>query len=168
MIKDTLVQFEKTLGNMLKILDKAQEFCLVKKIEPSILLNSRLAPDQFHFTRQIQIASDTAKFMAAKLSNKTPPAFEDNEVTIEELKTRIEKTINYISGFSAADFKGSEDIRTTNPRMPGKFLPGNEYFFQHALPNFFFHTTTAYAILRHNGVDLGKKDFLGTINYRDL
>lgn len=168
MIKDTLNQFEKTLGNMLKVLDKAQEFCLAKKIEPSILLNSRLAPDQFHFTRQIQIASDTAKFMAAKLSNKTPPAFEDNEVTIEELKTRIEKTINYISGFNPSDFKGYEDIRTTNPRMPGKFLPGNEYFFQHALPNFFFHMTTAYAILRHNGVDLGKKDFLGTINYRDL
>lgn len=168
MVKETLVQYAKVLGNLSAILDKAQLFAEQKKIEPAVLLNSRLAPDQFHFIKQVQIATDTCKFTAAKLSGQTPPVFEDTEQTIPELKARIEKTIKYISGFKEDDFKGISDIRTTSPWIKGKFLPGNEYFWQYSIPNFYFHITTAYAILRHNGLEIGKGDYLGQLNYRDL
>ena len=168
MVKETLVQYAKVLGNLSAILDKAQLFAEQKKIEPAVLLNARLAPDQFHFIKQVQIATDTCKFTAAKLSGQTPPVFEDVEQTIPELKARIEKTMKYISGFKEDDFKAMNDIRTTSPWIKGKFLPGDEYFWQYSIPNFYFHITTAYAILRHNGLEIGKGDYLGHLNYRDL
>lgn len=163
---DFLVQFTKTLGNLSRILDKAQAYAEAKKFEPSVLLNARLAPDQFNFTRQIQITCDTAKGFAAKLSGQEPPKHEDNETTIPQLKERIQKTQQYLEAFQTKDFEGWETRKIYNPRYEGKSITGKEFLFQHGTPNFFFHVTTAYSILRHNGLEIGKKDYLGEINWR--
>ncbi len=161
-------QFTKMLSNLSSILDKAQTFSEQKKFEAANLLNARLAPDQFNFTRQVQLTCDTAKGFVSKLTGKEAPVHEDKETTIAELQQRIQKTIQFLSSVKAEDFKGWENRQITNPRREGKFLPGNEFALQHAVPNFYFHLTTAYAILRHNGLDIGKKDYLGELNYRPL
>jgi hypothetical protein len=122
----------------------------------------------FSFTRQVQIACDTAKFGVARLTGAEAPKFEDNEVTLADLQSRISKTREYLSTVKPEQFKGWEARKTTNPWIPGKFLPGDEYFVQYLIPNFYFHVATAYAILRHNGVEIGKGDFLGALNYREL
>lgn len=147
-------------------MDKADAYATTKKIAPEVLLNSRLAPDQFNFTRQVQIACDTAKFAAARLAGKEAPAHEDKEVTIAELKERIQKVISYLETFKTQDFAHAHEIKVTQPRWEGKYLTGQEYLIQHALPNIFFHVTTAYSILRHNGVEIGKKDYLGEMPYK--
>lgn len=161
-------QFCRMLNNLSRILDKAQEFAEKKKFEPANLLTARLAPDQFNFTRQVQIACDTAKFFAVRLTEKAAPTFEDKEATIPELKQRIQKTIQFLETIKPEDFKGWETRKTTNPRREGKYLPGNEFALQHAIPNFYFHMTTAYSILRSNGLDIGKVDYLGELNWRAL
>lgn len=161
-------QFSKMLTNLSLILDKAQAYADQKKLEPGALLTARLFPDQFHLTRQIQITCDSAKAYAAKLTGTEAPKHEDNETTIPQLKERIQKTIQYLATVKAEDFKGYEDRRITNPRREGKFLPGREFCMEQAIPNFYFHMTTAYSILRHNGLEIGKKDYLGALNYRDL
>lgn len=168
MTYDFVPQFCRMLNNLSRLLDKAQAYSEQKKFEPAVLLQARLAPDMFPFTRQVQIACDSAKWYAGRLTEKTPPAFEDKEATIAELKQRITKTIAYLETIKAEDFKGWETKKTTNPRREGKYLPGNEFALQHAIPNFYFHVTTAYDILRHNGVEIGKADFLGEINWRPL
>lgn len=162
----TVPQFIKTLSNLIRILDKGAAFAENKKIEFGVLLQSRLAPDQFHLTRQIQIACDTAKLCAARLSGKEAPAHEDNEKTLPELKARIENVIGYLKDFKPEDFRGAEDKHISQPRWEGKYLTGFEYVTQHALPNIYFHLTTAYAILRHNGVEIGKKDYLGELPFK--
>lgn len=159
-------QFMKMLKNLNHFFDKAQAFATAKKIEPEVLLNSRLAPDQFALTKQIQIACDTAKLAAARLTGKDAPAHADQEKTLPEVKERIQQTIQYLETFKAADFNNVDDKKITQPRWDGKYLSGQEYFVQHVLPNFYFHVTTAYAILRHNGVDLGKKDYLGELPFK--
>jgi uncharacterized protein len=161
-------QIPKMLKNLSTFLDKGAAFADGKKIEPEVLLNSRLAPDQFNLVRQVQIACDTAKFAAARLSGKEDiaPVFEDNEKTVADLKARLEKTIKYLKSFSENDFAGANDRRITQKRWEGKTLSGSEYLAEYALPNVYFHVTTAYAILRHNGVDVGKKDFLGELPYK--
>lgn len=159
-------QFKKTLHNLSLMLEKAAKNAETKKYDVEVLLNSRLAPDQFNLTRQIQIACDTAKLAVSRLTGKEAPKNEDTEKTLPELKSRIEQTINYLNTFSAKDLQNVEEKRITQPRWEGKYLLGDEFFVQHAIPNFYFHMTTAYSILRHNGVEVGKKDYLGEMPYK--
>jgi len=151
------------LGTLDKILDKAADFAKRKEIDPAVLLNARLAPDMFPFTRQVQIACDMIKGGAARLSGSEIPKFEDNETTIAELKARIAKTLDFVNGISADKFSGGEkrDILLQMRRGDLKFI-GLDYLRDFVLPNFHFHLTTAYAILRHNGVEIGKQDYLGS------
>ena len=160
-------QFTKMLGNLLAIIDAAAKHADEKKFEVGVLLQSRLAPDQFNLIRQVQIACDTAKNCAAKLAGKDAPSYEDTEQTLAEVKARIEKTMSYLRTFSAESFSGAPARRISQPRWQGKTLSGEEFLVQHAIPNFYFHVTTAYAILRHNGVSLGKKDYLGELPYKE-
>jgi hypothetical protein len=159
----TVNQFVKMLNNLSRFLDKGAQYADSKKIAMEVLLNSRLAPDQFNLIRQVQIACDTAKFSAARLTGKEPPVHEDKEVTLADLKTRIQLVVTYLKTFKESDFKGAEERKVTQPRWEGKYLWGSEFVSQHVIPNFYFHVTTAYSILRHNGVDVGKKDFLGDL-----
>jgi uncharacterized protein len=151
----------RVLGNIGKFLDKGAALSAAREIDPSVLLNSRLAFDMLPLTRQVQIACDSVKGAAARLSGTEIPSFEDNETTVAELKARIAKTLEFINGIAAAKFAGSEerDITVVTRRGDLKFK-GLDYLRDFVLPNFYFHATTTYAILRHNGVELGKSDFL--------
>lgn len=150
------------LGNLSTILDKADAFAAQKKIEPAVLLNSRLAPDMFVLTRQVQIACDMVKGGAARLAGAEVPSFPDTETTIAELKARIAKTTEFIGSFDAAKFQGSEDRDIVLKTRGGDLsFKGLGYLRDFVLPNFYFHLTTTYAILRHNGVEIGKNDFIG-------
>jgi hypothetical protein len=162
----TVPQFTKMLHNLNLMMDKAVQNSVERKFEMDVLLNSRLAPDQFNFIRQVQIACDTAKFYAARMTGKEAPVNEDTEKTLPELKARIETVIGYLNSFKAEDFKGAEERKISQPRWEGKYLTGFEFATQHAIPNVYFHVATAYAILRHNGVPVGKKDFLGEMPYK--
>ncbi|HEY1078619.1 MAG TPA: DUF1993 domain-containing protein [Bdellovibrio sp.] len=162
----TIPLFTKTLHNLTHMLEKAVTYAETKKFDTSVLMQSRLAPDQFNFIRQVQIACDTAKLGAARLTGKEAPAHDDKEQTLAEIKTRIHETIAFLNTITAKDFEGAADRKITQPRWEGKYLMGNDYVNHHAIPNFYFHVTTAYSILRHNGVDLGKKDYLGEIPYK--
>ena len=168
MITDIFNQFAKTLTNLSAIIDKAQKNAEARKFDANVLLQSRLAPDMFNLIRQVQIATDAAKSGVAKLCGVEAPKWEDSETTIADLQARISKTIDYIKSANTTQFEGWESRKTLNPRKEGKYLPGNEYLYQYVIPNFFFHVTTTYAILRHNGVDIGKNDYLGEIHYRSL
>lgn len=154
--------FLKQLGAMLKWLDKAEAHAQAKKFDTAVYLGLRLAPDMLPFASQIRITSDTAKGCVARLSGQEPPKFEDNEATLDELRQRIRKTIDYVQSVPASAIDGSEERDITLPmrnRDPLHFK--GEFYLKHwALPNFFFHCTTAYALLRHAGVELGKPDFL--------
>ncbi len=162
----TIPQFAKMLMNLNIILDKAAKHAETKKFEVEVLLNSRLAPDQFNLIRQVQIACDTAKLAASRLTGKDAPVHEDNEKTLSDLRTRIQQTVSYLNNFTAQDFKGADEKRISQPRWEGKYLLGFEFATQHALPNLYFHISTAYSILRHNGVEIGKKDYLGEMPYK--
>jgi hypothetical protein len=144
-------------------LDKAVAHAQAKKIDPSVLVNARLAPDMFPLSRQVQIATDHAKGATARLSGRENPKYEDTESTIDELKARIAKTLAFVSSVPAAEIDGSEekDITLTIGGQP-RTLKGQRYLLHNALPNFFFHVTTAYDILRHNGVEVGKRDYMGS------
>ncbi|WP_437623950.1 DUF1993 domain-containing protein [Sorangium sp. So ce1151] len=154
--------FVKMLGNLSAILKKAAAYAEAKKIEPRVLLDARLAPDMLSLTRQVQIASDTVKGCGARLAAVDVPKYEDNESSFDDLQARIAKTIDFLNGLKAEQIDGSEEREVTIPTrdQPLKFqgLPYLQYF---VLPNFYFHVTTAYAILRHNGLDVGKMDYLG-------
>jgi hypothetical protein len=133
-----------------------------KKIEPPVLIQSRLFPDMFAFARQVQIACDSAKFGAARIAGVEAPSYEDNETTFAELIARVNKTVAFLETLKAEQFEGSEDKTVTwTTRSGSKEMQGLSYLQRHTLPNLYFHITTAYNILRHNGVELGKKDFLG-------
>ncbi len=162
----TVPQFTKTLQNLIHLLDIGVKHAEHKKFEVDVLLQSRLAPDQFNLIRQIQIACDTAKLAASRLTGKEAPKHEDNEKSLNELKTRIEQVVRYLNGFSKADYAGAEERHVSQPRWEGKYLTGNDYVIHHVIPNFYFHVTTAYAILRHNGVEVGKKDYLGELPFK--
>jgi hypothetical protein len=163
----TVPQLINILGQIKRWLEKAQAHADAKKFDAKVLLSARLAPDQFHLTRQIQTACDNAKNLSARLAGVEPPRFEDTEATLEELHGRIDRTIAWLSTLSREQFEGAEERRIVLPFMPGKHMIGAEYLVQFALPNFYFHAATAYAVLRHNGVDLGKTDFLGQVNLRE-
>jgi hypothetical protein len=156
--------FVKTLGNLAAILDKGAAFAAARKIEPSVLLNWRLAPDMLNLTRQVQIAADHAKRAPARLAGLEAPVYEDNEASFAELKARIDKTLAFINSLKPGQIDGSE-VRDITLKIGGgsQTLSGQAYLLHNALPNFFFHVTTAYAILRHCGVEIGKKDFIGQI-----
>jgi hypothetical protein len=164
----TVIQFSKMLKNLSAILEKGKIFAETKKIDVNILLNSRLAVDQFNLTRQIQSACDTAKLGVARLAGKedTAPKHENGEATIAELQERIHSVLDYLSGFTREDLAIAETQKITQPRWGGKYLNGLEFAIEDAIPNICFHVTTAYSILRHNGVEIGKKDYLGTMPYK--
>jgi hypothetical protein len=150
------------LGNLSTFLDKAATFADAKKFDVAVLLNARLAPDMFSLTRQVQIACDMIKGAAARLSGTEIPKYEDNEATVAELKARIAKTLAFVNGVDAAKFAGSEDRDILLQTRAGELrLKGLNYLRDYVLPNMYFHVTTTYAILRHNGVELGKPDFIG-------
>jgi len=153
--------FANVLTNLSWILEKAAASAATRKIEPAVLLASRLAPDMFPLTRQVQIACDIAKNSAARLAGQEPPRFEDNETTIEQLRARIARTVDYMSGLPASAFAGAETRELKVPMRERTLEFRGLDFLQHwAIPNVFFHVTTAYNILRHNGVELGKNDYL--------
>jgi len=159
----TVTQYSKMLDNLSRILDKAAQYAEAKKFNVDVLLNSRLAPDQFNLIRQVQITCDTAKFGAARICGKEAPSHPDTETTLAELQARIKTVQDYLASFTAQDFVGAEARHVSQPRWEGKYLKGSEFILQHSLPNIYFHIATAYSILRHNGVDVGKKDFLGNM-----
>ncbi len=159
-------QFAKMLHNLSILLDKGQSHAEAKKFDAEVLLNARLAPDMLPLIRQIHIACDSVKLGASRLTGKDGPVNDDKEKTIPELKARIESTLGFVTSLKEADFKGWEERKISQPRWEGKWLTGNDYFHQHIIPNVYFHITTAYAILRHNGVDIGKKNYLGEMPYK--
>lgn len=162
MYQASVPAFIRGLTNLRAILRKAQDHAEAKKIDPAVLLASRLYPDMHPLVRQVQIAVDAAKFCVARLAGQEPPKFEDVEKTFEELDARVAKTIAYIKEVDAAKLDGS-DSRTVTLNLPSGALEfeGLDYLFNFGLPNFYFHLTTAYGILRHNGVEIGKFDYLG-------
>jgi hypothetical protein len=157
------------LGNLSAILDKAAAHCAAKKIDPSVLAGSRLYPDMFNFTRQVQLATDFAKGCGARLAGLEVPKFEDNEATLDQLKARIDKTLAFLGSLRPEQFSGAEQ-REIVLRFGDREIrfDGRDYLLKAVYPNFFFHVTTAYDILRHCGVELGKSDFVGALDFRPV
>ena len=155
--------FAKFLGNLEKWLDKGQALAEAKKFDPQVLVDARLAPDQWSLKGQIQGACDTAKYACSKMTGKESPSHPDTEVTLADCRTRIRTVLDYVATFSRDDFNGAEERRVTHLWMRGKAIRGGDYLDHFVLPNFHFHITTAYEILRHNGVALGKEDLLGSL-----
>ena len=161
MYTETFAQFKKQLGQLDKWLGTAAEYAESKKIDPAVFPGLRLAADQFPLARQVQICCDTVKLAASYLTGKPADSQADEEKTIPELQARVRWLIGYLDSFGAQDFAGAATRVVSQPRWKGEWMTGADYFLQHAMPNFYFHLTTAYAILRHNGVNVGKRDFLG-------
>lgn len=162
MYQISIPAFTRALGNLSAILVKAAAHAEAKKIDPSVFINSRLAPDMFPLARQIQVATDAVKGCAARLAGIEIPSYADTESTFPELQARIAKTLDFIKSVSATQIEGSEG-RTVTLKLRGndvQFL-GLPYLLEFVLPNLYFHVTTAYVILRHNGVEIGKMDYLG-------
>ncbi|MFI4960365.1 MAG: DUF1993 family protein [Hyphomicrobiales bacterium] len=161
--------FEIGLNALAAVLDKAAAYAAAKKVDPAVLLGWRLAPDMFALARQVQVACDQAKNGATRLAGAEPPKFEDTETSLEQLKQRIAKTLAYIKGLDAKAIDASADREITFPLGPNKGqMKGGDFLNHFVLPNFYFHLTAAYAIVRHCGVELGKRDFLGTIPIKRL
>ena len=157
--------FARMLSNLVVWLDKAEAHAQAKKFDPSVYMTARLAPDMLPLPKQIQIACDGAKFCVARLASVDGPKFDDSETTLEELRQRVKKTIDYVLSVPAAQIDGSDAKDISVPRRDGAVLMKGEAYLKHfAMPNFFFHVTTTYALLRHNGVELGKMDFLGAMS----
>ena len=163
MYQASIPAFVRMLGNLSAILDKAAAHAEAKKIAPAIFINARLAPDMFPLSRQVQIATDMVKGCAARLAGIEVPSYEDNEATFEELQARVAKTIAFLQSIRAEQIDGSEerDITVKFGSREFKFL-GQAYLVDFVIPNFHFHLTSTYAILRHNGVDIGKMDYIGS------
>lgn len=162
MYQASVPRFANTLRNLSAILDKAQAHAEAKKIEPAVFTQSRLAPDMFALSRQVQIACDSAKGAVARLAGAEIPKHEDTEQTFAELKARIVKTVEFIESLKPAQIDGSED-KEVLIKLRGQDVKfgGLQYLLGFAYPNFYFHVTTAYNILRHNGVEIGKRDYIG-------
>jgi hypothetical protein len=166
MYYETLGQMKKMLRQLDKWLEAAGAFAKAKSFDPDLFLGFRLAPDQFALGRQVQATCDVAKLATARLTGKDAPTHPDTEKTLDELRARVHSVLEYLDGVSAKDFEGAASRVVTQPRWEGKVMTGADYFLEHGLPNFFFHTTHVYAILRHNGVNVGKRDYLGTLSLR--
>ena len=164
---ETITQFAKMLENLDRWLGAASGFAEKKKFAPEVLVQARLAPDQYELTRQVQSACDTAKYAAAYLSGQKAPSHPDTEKTIGELRARIQTCVQYLESVKPSEYAGAAERRVSPPWLGGKWFKGADYLMQLAVPNFYFHVTTAYAILRHNGVDLGKRDFIGSLKLKD-
>ena len=159
-----LPAFETGLNALSGVLDKAAAFTAAKKVDPAVLLSWRLAPDMFALARQVQVACDQAKNGAARLAGAEPPKFEDNETSLDQLKQRIAKTVAYLKTLDAKAIDSAAEREITFPLGSSKGqMKGDDYLNHFVLPNFYFHLTAAYAIVRHCGVELGKRDFLGAI-----
>jgi hypothetical protein len=156
-------QMKKQLGQLDKWLEVAEAHAKERSFDSSVYAGLRLSPDQFPFSRQVQIACDTTKLGASRLTGKDAPSQPDTEQTIAELRARVASAVAYLGGFSSKDFDGAGERTVTQPRWEGKTMTGADYFLEHVVPNFYFHLTTAYAILRHNGVPVGKRDYLGPL-----
>lgn len=165
---ETVPQLSKMLGNLSAWLDAAVEHSQAKKYDASVLLASRLAPDMFPLRRQIQAACDQAKLAPARVTGKDAPKHEDGEQSLDELRARIAEVRAYLATYSAADFEGKDERIVALPFLPGKGMRAADYVREQVLPNFYFHAAMTYAILRHNGVDVGKRHFIGSLNLRDL
>ena len=162
MYQASVPRFVNILGNLSNILDKAQAHVDAKKIDAAVLPNFRLFPDMLSMIKQVQIACDGAKGVVARLAGVEIPVFEDNEATLADLKARIAKTIAFVQSIKAAQIDGTEDKDIVIKRGDKEtHYKGMQFLLGHALPNFYFHVTTAYNILRHNGVEIGKRDYLG-------
>jgi uncharacterized protein len=160
-------QCTQTLKNIETCLDKAEQYAVAKKFDVGVLMTSRLAPDMQPFIYQVQSACDCVKGAAAWLSGQTPPKHEDNEQTIHEVRARIRKTVAFTESVKEAQYAGASERNVSLSWKPGKIIGGEDYLMQITIPNVFFQVSMAYAILRHNGVDLGKMDFLGPMNFVD-
>lgn len=155
--------FVRMLGNLTAILDKAAAHAAARKIDDAVLLGARLYPDMFPLSRQVQLATDFARGTAARLAGLEPPSAEDKEQTFVELSARVDGTLAYLRTLPAAQIDGSETREITRTiRGVTRTFNGQDYLLRYALPNFYFHLSTAYGILRHNGVEIGKTDFIGT------
>jgi hypothetical protein len=164
MSQTALPTFEIGLTALSGVLDKAAAYAAAKKVEPAVLLGYRLAPDMFALARQVQVACDQAKNGTARLAGVEPPKFEDHETSLDQLKERIAKTVAFLKTLDAKAIDASADREITFPLGPNKGqMKGGDYLNHFMLPNFYFHLTAAYAIVRHCGVDIGKRDFLGAI-----
>jgi len=165
MSSSSVPTFEIGLSALSAVLDKAAAYAAAKKVDPSVLLQSRLYPDMFALVRQVQIASDQAKNGISRLAGVEPPRHEDNETTIDQLKDRLARTLSYLKSIDLKKVDGAADRDITFPLGPTNkgHMKGAEYLNHFVLPNFYFHLTAAYAILRHCGVDVGKRGFLGAI-----
>ncbi len=163
MSQSSLTSFEISLNALSSILDKAAAYASAKKIDPTVLLHTRLFPNMFDLARQVQVAADNAKNGSARLAGVDPPRYEDNETTIDQLKARLAKTVAYLKTLDRKEIDSSADHDITFPLGPTKkgHMKGDDYLNHFLLPNFHFHVTAAYAVLRHYGVDLGKSDYLG-------
>jgi len=161
----SIEQYVLTLTNLKNFLIKAEAFAKAKKFDIQVLLNTRLFPDMFPLGKQIQTACDAAKFCASRLTDVKAPVFEDNEVNFDDFIKRIEMTIDYLKTITLEDFQNYEEKKIKFPWNPGMELRGKDYLVQFAMPNFYFHVTTAYNILRSSGIELGKSDFLGQIDW---
>jgi uncharacterized protein len=158
--------FKKSLGQIQTWFDAAEAHAKAKSFDPNVLLAARLSPDQFAFTRQVQIACDTVKLGCSRLTGKEAPTQADTETTFDELRARIKSVIAYVESVTSKDFEGAGARSITQPRWEGKTMTGHDYFYEHVIPNFYFHTAHTYAILRHNGVSVGKKDYLGQLTMK--
>jgi hypothetical protein len=159
----SVLPMKKMLENVGAWLDTAKKHASDKGFDANVFATSRLAPDQYPLIRQVQSSCDSAKFAVSRLTGKEAPAHPDTEQTIDELKARVKTAVAYLDTLSAKDFEGAETRRVLLPFLEGHYLTGLDYLNQMALPNFYFHVTTTYAILRHNGVNIGKRDFIGSL-----
>ena len=164
----TVPQFKRILQNLERWIDKTTAYAESKKFDPNTLLTARLAPDMFPLVRQIQATCDQCKLTCARLIAKDPPKHPDTEQSFDELRKRLHSVIAYLDSLTPADFEGTAERLISLPFFPeGKGMTGADYLVERQLPNVYFHTSMAYAILRHNGVDVGKADFIGQVTYKD-
>jgi len=164
---DFVPELAKMLRNLDGWLEKAAAHAKAKGFDPNVLAEARLAPDQYSLVEQVQSACDAAKFAAASLSGTEAPSHPDTEKTMAELSQRIRTCLAYLDTMEPAAFAGAEERKVAPRWLKGKWLIGHDYLVDFAIPNFFFHVVTAYSILRHNGVDVGKMDFIGSLAIKD-
>ena len=165
---ETISQFARMLKNLDQWLQTGTAYAQKKNFDPDVLAQARLAPDQFALVQQVQSVCDAAKYAAAYLSGQKAPSHPDTEKTMSELRARIQTCVGYLGTFKAPDFAGAEERRVAPAWMEGNSVRGDHYLTRIAVPNFYFHATTAYDILRHNGVELGKRDFIGVRSWTEL
>lgn len=164
MYQASVATMARALNNLAAVLEKGAQHCEAKKIDPAVMVNARLFPDMLPLSKQVQIASDTAKGGAARLAGMEPPSYPDSEATFAELVERARKTVKYLETLKPEQMEGAEDRTVTwKAGEQTRSMQGMPYLLNRVLPNLFFHCATAYAILRHNGVEIGKQDFLGKL-----